>query len=567
MNKDRHTAVLDRLGLTTFVLALAYAASRVVLGMDFTDEMQHYGELTSLVDTGKLFQTDLFLQQGMYIFLYPIFWLHRSLAGGWEYLVLTGRLVMAVAYMGIAMLVYRRTRAEGARYPGWIAASLALVWIPFNILSPYYNAMGGLLLSVITYLWTGQARGRAYVILVTLAAVALGVSYPTVGLVVAVLLVLEEVSQRRFALALRLAGALSLWGGVWLGALLLHVESMADLRDALLFSKAFRVGRALSEARHILVLLGIFGAGVVLAWGVKSGRFARMRMGVPTLLLPAVVVLMATANRETWFLVTALYLMVLFYFWQMRGSAMERRSMAVLAVFGLLVGVAGGLTSGNGAINVFVGFGAVLPYLVGYLLRVRAASTTTQKKYPDTRWLPRIMLVSTWALAINCIWHPYREELPWRLGYSLNEAPAFKGIYSSREKQRALQLLRRSLLEAHVPLDHKDRTLMVVGPQPWMYFAAGLQPKTPMVFMHYSGEEVAHQIVARRMFRLGLPDYIVLTGEPSVTIRAALTASVAADYRCSPLAVEFSSPEERRVMKEFGVTDDTLLCERVVRAA
>lgn len=565
MNKNRHAVVLDRLGLTTFVFALAYAVSRVVLGVDFTDEMQHYGELTSFVVTGKFFQVDLFLQQAMYIFLYPIFWLHGKLVGGREYLVLTGRLVMAAAYMGIAVLAYRRMRAETARYPSWIAASLVLIWIPFNILSPYYNAMGGLLLSVIAYLWTGQARGHAYVILVALAAVMLGVSYPTVGLVVATLLVLDEVLQRRFALALRLAGALTLWGGLWLAVLLLHVESMADLRDALLFSRAFRVGRALSEARHILVLLGIFGGGVVLAWGVKSGRFLHRRMGATALTLPAVVLLMTTTNRETWFFVTSLYLMVIFYSWQMQGSALERRSIAALAIFGLLVGVTGGLTSGNGAINVFVGLGAVLPYLVGYLLRV-GASTATQEECPGARWVPRIMLVATWALASNCIWHPYREELPWRLGYALNEAPAFRGIYSSREKQRALQLLRLSLLKAHVPLDDKDKTLMVVGPQPWMYFAMGFQPKTPMVFMHYSGEAVAHQIVARRMFRLGLPDYIVLTSEPPVPIRVELTAGVAANYRCSPLAVEFASPEERRGMKEFGVTEDTLLCQRVVRA-
>ncbi len=235
--------------------------------------------------------------------------------------------------------------------------------------------------------------------------------------------------------------------------------------------------------------------------------------------------------------------------------------MVRLAIFGLLVGVVGGLTSGNGAINVFIGLGAVLPYIVGMLLRVDVDVSEINKRQAVS-WMPWIMLISSWLLAINCIWHPYREQLPWRLGYALSEAPAFRGIHSSHEKQTALHLLRQSVLQARVPLDDYDKTLMVIGPQPWMYFALGFRPNTPMIFMHFSGEEIAYKILARRMFRLGLPDYIAVTEDPPAPIRTILAANLTNHYSCFPLELKFTNTLEENAMREYGVTKNMSFCRR-----
>lgn len=114
MNAHSVEARLNWLGAITAVACLGYLVSRVFTGIDFTDEMQHYGELASLVATGKLFQADLFLQQAMYMFLYPVFRLYYMIAGGWDHLVIAGRTFMLLAYVAAAWLAYRRSATGSA---------------------------------------------------------------------------------------------------------------------------------------------------------------------------------------------------------------------------------------------------------------------------------------------------------------------------------------------------------------------------------------------------------------------------------------------------------------------
>ncbi len=50
-------------------LAWLFQAVRVFHGLDFNDEMQYYGELVALTQSGRLFSADLFVQQMVYLFL------------------------------------------------------------------------------------------------------------------------------------------------------------------------------------------------------------------------------------------------------------------------------------------------------------------------------------------------------------------------------------------------------------------------------------------------------------------------------------------------------------------
>ena len=68
---------------------------RVFFGIDFNDEMQYYGELVSLLNSGRLFSSDLFLQQNVYLLLVPIFKPY-VLLWGTEKLILANRIVLAI---------------------------------------------------------------------------------------------------------------------------------------------------------------------------------------------------------------------------------------------------------------------------------------------------------------------------------------------------------------------------------------------------------------------------------------------------------------------------------------
>jgi hypothetical protein len=548
---------LNRVGALVTAISLAYLVSKVFLGIDFTDEMQHYGELVSLVSTGKLFQVDLFLQQAMYVFLYPVFRAFYLIQGGWDHLILFGRLFMVAAYAAAAWLAYRRLASGTSRYPGWAAASIVLTWLPFNILSPYYNAAAALLISLIAYLWTGAARGRGYLMTSVLAASMLCVVYPTLGLAVGVLLVMDEVLAKRYRLATQMVGLLAVFGGLWGVILWGMTDSLKDIEDALAFSKAFGVGYAFSHPKHLLNLLAVVLTGLVfIRLGVRQETAERSLNG--RIALPvAVLAFVWLAWLANWLLVSLLYLAVLFLVRYLPVASPEKRQLARLGVFGLLIGGVSALTSGNGVINIAIGVGAVLPYLAGLLLKAGAVPGRKARVAPSGWQATHVVLFFGLLVAANNVLHPYREEPVWRLGHSLDRVPAFRGLTGSDEKSTAVDVLQGMVGS---PEHLQDRRLLVIGPQPWVYFALQSEPLTPMLFMHFSGGIVANRIVADRMARLQRPDFILVMSEPPPEIMAALSSMVRLGYRCEALASQLPAAAMGAAMEKFGFGPEVKLC-------
>lgn len=547
---------LNRISVLAAAVCFAYLVSRIFLGIDFTDEMQHYGELVSLVSTGKLFQVDLFLQQAMYLFLYPIFRIYYLIQGGWDHLILVGRLFMVAAYAVAAWLAYHRSVSGTLRYPGWTAASIALAWLPFNILSPYYNAVAALLISFIIFLWTGTARGRGYLMTSALAASMLCVAYPTLGLAVCVLLVGDEVFARRYRLATQMVALLAVFGGLWAAILWRMTDSLRDIEDALAFSKAFGVGYAFSHSRHLLNLLVIVSTGLVFA-SLGARQVAQERNLNGRIVLPiAVFACMWLAWQLNWLLVSFLYLAVLFLVRYLPEEVPEKRQVARLGVFGLLIGSVSALTSGNGIVNIAIGAGAFLPYLVGLLLKGHAISRRGTSSALSKWHLTHIVMLFGVLLATNNILHPYRDEPFWKLGYSLDNVPAFRGISASEEKQAAVELVQRVVGSHALP---EGKTLLVVGPQPWAYFALMAEPRTPMLFMHYSGGEQATRIVANRLLRQGKPDLILVMSHPPAEIMASLDVILRSGYQCETPSGLQRGPAAG-TMEKFGFDTGMKMC-------
>jgi hypothetical protein len=556
MNAHSVEARLNWLGAITAVACLGYLVSRVFTGIDFTDEMQHYGELASLVATGKLFQVDLFLQQAMYMFLYPVFRLYYMIAGGWDHLVIAGRTFMLLAYVAAAWLAYRRSATGSARYPGWAAASVALAWLPFNILSPYYNAMAGLLISLIVFVWAGEERARAYLVVTTLAVSMLCVTYPTLGLAVGVLLVGDELLARRYRLALRMVVFLAGFGSLWAAILWDMTGSLADIRDAIAFSKAFGVGQAFSSPKHLLVLFVIVLAGLAFSYlgARQEGADRRLngRIAFPLMLLS----FWWLASQNGWFLVVLLYLGVLFLLRYVPADVPEKRQVARLGVFGLLIGAVSALTSGNGVINIAIGAGAVLPYLTGLLLKGNVTSSRNANGVVSICPAHLVILFGVLLVANNVL-HPYREEPIWKLGHSLDRVPAFRGITGSEEKRVAVELVQAL---ADSPASLEGKTLLVVGPQPWAYFALRAVPQTPMLFMHYSGGEAATRIVADRLSRQARPDRILVMSQPPAEIMDALDRILRSGYRCDVIVPNLPAGVTGRAMEKFGLGPEMKMC-------
>jgi hypothetical protein len=91
---SKGTPVFSIAAGVALLAALTWLVSRVWMGISFSDEMLYYGEISSLVRTGRFFQADLAVQQLAYLFVYPLFKLHAAIFPDQSYLVLYGRVCL-----------------------------------------------------------------------------------------------------------------------------------------------------------------------------------------------------------------------------------------------------------------------------------------------------------------------------------------------------------------------------------------------------------------------------------------------------------------------------------------
>lgn len=248
-----------------------WLVSRLWVGLDFTDEMQYYGEITSLVQTGRFFQVDLFVQQFGYLFFLPLFKLHAWIFPDQSYLFLFGRLILLAGYAWAGVLFWRAATKLGGFSPAHKLTGLAavLAWVPLQIFALSYNSTPYLIAIALVAGWLGREPGRINRYLWTTAAwlTVLTYTHPTAGLTLLALAAIEAAWQlggRTGGKLILVTAGLGLFtGGVVLG--LNGLEFFADLATALRFTRAHGVGAVILQPEQTAGLLVLLGSSVLFA--------------------------------------------------------------------------------------------------------------------------------------------------------------------------------------------------------------------------------------------------------------------------------------------------------------
>jgi hypothetical protein len=154
----------------------------------------------------------------------------------------------------------------------------------------------------------------------------------------------------------------------------------------------------------------------------------------------------------------------------------------------------------------------VIPYLAARL----AAALEEECKRRSYALLPLVLLPA--LLLVHGMRHPYREYRGVTGFVPLAGVPAFRGLRAAPEKARAVAIYRA--LQGDLSL--RGKRVLVIGPQPWIYFASGGVPTTPMLFMHFDGLPAVDRILADELFRRGEPDYIVVTAGVPIQLHSRL---------------------------------------------
>lgn len=504
-------AVSRMVALTTAAVlfaALAWLGSRVFVGLDFTDEMQYYGEIASLTRTGRFFQDDLFIQQLGYFLLLPFFKVHALVFPDQSYLVLFGRLLLLAGYLLVGAEFWRSAARAGFSKPVR-GAGLAVffAWVPFQIFAFGYNSFSYLLIVTLVSVWMARRHRDGVIRDLPLCAliVAIGVVYPPAGLALAGIAAIDAGRRgglravvRNVALTagcgVALGGAVVVWHGAGF---------FADLAVALKFSHAFKVGETILQASHLGTWAALVGACGFFIWRRHRPPPAAPSRGLSVLVLLAglTVLTLMSLRGTTGYLATAVFVMLVFWL-RTFGRPNDGPPVTELAVTGLVLGSAFAFTSANGLHNFGVGAMGVVPFLVlGLAHEFENAAPNRPAAWAVAP--PAIALL----LLVNGVVHPYREAPAWTRFERAMGVPAFAGLWTSPVKVRAIQTFQRFFDHASL----RGHRVLIVGPHPWIYFAARATPATSMYFFHFAGPPLAYEIVAARLFQGGEPDMVLVT--------------------------------------------------------
>lgn len=455
-------------GLAVLLLILFL---RVTRGLDLGDEMQYYGQIDGLLRSGQLFSNDLFVQQTVYVPLYPLFYLYHQLAG-FDGLILFGRLLLATLILGLYLHAARSLLRLGL--PGALASSTALS-LTFavtyhGIFAPSYNTLSQLLWIVFALrflAWPGGVKTWAALI------VLCGFAHPPSALVMAACVLLRLGLQRQWP-AVRQLLCWLLPGAAAATALLLQLATVEQWQMALAFSSGYGVGSGftadLGRPLSVPVLYALFGLGYLYRHCLPGTGLAQLGAGLS---LVAIALLLSGYPHGGYSLASAfgLALLTLVFYAAALGTLREPGAQLRLnwLLFILLCSAAStAISSSNGIGQATGSFMIALPLLAAIALHAACSGWRALAG----SILISLLFIAHWSL------YPYRDVSWWQQDTPITGIPEMRFIRSHSQRVELLQTLQHSYPQL------AGNNTLIISHWPALYFALQARPETCMLYMH-----------------------------------------------------------------------------------
>ena len=469
-----------------FLLLLLCLAIRCTHGLDLSDEMQYYGQIASLVTHGRLFESDLFVQQLVYLPFYPLFKLH-AVVFNQDGLVLFGRTLLALLLVGLYIYARRWMVSKGAtRFQAAVAALALTFAVPYHgIFAISYNTIAQLTWAVfLIWFWDWSERSLPrFVALVVLT----GFAHPIAAIVMGALISLRFLLERRTAEFV----AWLCWGlaGCAVALCLMSLFTTPEiLAKSLTFSRGFGVGAGLfsRDGKWQFALLFV---GMLLAINAVPARWLA-KFAPPWILLTlcwvyALFLLFGHLyNGYTASVMQVGGCLVLAALIRLRVTGYAHVSSVRQGLWWLTLGICTHfltlvVTSSNGLGQ---GVGAVfvaLPLLVGVLLPASGITHSIKKLDASVGALSISLLsvfIAQWSL------YPYRDDRWYTIGSQASWVLAFRYIKTS---QNHIEFL--TAFQEKVGNQINGRPALIVSEYPALYFSLNAVPQTCMLYMHSTG--------------------------------------------------------------------------------
>jgi hypothetical protein len=549
-------------------LAITVQLLRIFLGVDFNDEMQYYGEISSLLSSRKLFSSDIFIQQSAYIFLMPFFEPITPLSKT-DHLIISGRVLFALYIMFIYFRV-ARILTSTSTHP--IAASLSAFAITFyiplaNIYAFSYNSIGmGMLALCFAEFYAWGAKGKKESIPFWIIALTiLGVGYPPLAIAVGLVLITRilVLGEYIFFVKLSALGAVMVLVLICVFSLLTTTE---QLLESVKFSGGFGVAWAIFSNRfEVLGLISIvFICGLLITINKYTPISVREKFEFKHQVLIRSIVILGTILAV--FLASELiglrffscmiivFLSLILSLFSIDGHRVDAWFWLVLLFMTSVCTM--GVTSSNGLGMVF------WPTMIAsvFLFSLSIADRCNDSSILSTSLWSRLFLL-TGIIIMSLLYYfgyPYQDDKIWRMNAFDSKTPEFRRIMMTEKKAKALSLIRAKL--GDIPERSK---VLIIGPHPWIYFAINAKFDTDMFFMHPGGSKDSKRILALKLEKRR-PEFLVLTGVTSSETEAAVTTIIQkGQYFCDERSLDsFLVNAKENIHTLYDMSDVLTVCRR-----
>lgn len=455
---------------------------RTTRGLDLTDEMQYYGEIRALIETGGLFSSDLFIQQSVYILLYPIFYFYH-LIFGFDGLVFFGRMVMSILSVGIFIYAYQKLVVQ--EFPKTVASLTALSLtfaIPYHgIFAPSYNTISQILWIVFALKFFEWKRSST--LSFGILPVIMAFAHPTSAVMIALLVFARLFTERKFVQIGKLA--LVFLGGALIALpTALYFAPLQDYVASLNFSSGYGVGAAFfSNREQPIALVAIYAvfASCALVWT----RLNNSSFSISTALILSMAIYLFWGEFFQWGyspqVVCFLSLLTaLAYVWALSsapvGDTKIRKRIHWLATLILMFATTLGVTSGNGIGQATGAFMVGLPLLLG----IAVTSSFYNEKSGEPSFI-KVACVFLMLILFVVHWsrYPYREDSWWTMNDSIESVSEFRFIKTSSERSSFIRGMQKTLGQTT-----QNKRTLIISEYPALYFALDTMPETCMLYMH-----------------------------------------------------------------------------------
>jgi len=459
------------------LLFIIFGIANICLNIDFTDEMQYYGQISSFVENNKFFVNDLFFQQLTYLYYYPVLKVFNIFFDS-TYLVFFVRLILFLSICLMLFIIFKKNNSKllVPLIVLFISIMLSISVSYQGLFSLSYNTVSQIIW--ILFIFNFYNWGKNSYITAPLYSSSMSIIHPPSAIAIAILcltrLAIEPNSKSKITKYLIYLGLISLV----IGLLLLSFTNIHDIKDSLSFSSSYGVGAVLISNINQLVL---FSAMIITAgFSLVIGNFFKRRIIISLTIMSLILFISLQILSYifginplgmNFILLSCPIIASLLFSLNFRSNQKLHSYSKILWVFAAFMFqlITISLTSGNG---VFQSLGANM-LIIPLLLLMSASINISKKSYYSIVFGSFLLFFSYW------ITYSYRDYSK-LVGFSeISNIREYKNIFSSPSKKIIIDKVQNEYGNKFM-----DKDVLISGTWPVMYHILKAKPQTCMVYMH-----------------------------------------------------------------------------------